>query len=313
MRFAITLAALAAACLLAAPAQAEERPQVAALLTNSLADPLGIGGEPPRLSWQLRSDRRGVVQTAYRVRVSSPQLGDVWDSGKVESRRSVDVPYGGPALRSHTRYTWSVRVWDDAAPAPRTGARRPRSRPACSTPPSGSGEWIGAPGARRRVDRLHGRVHRLRHHRRARRLPPRPRQRERLHVADQRERRRAAPAREDERRLLRPPRRRRSRPASTSPPRTATRSRVSGDTISDARRRRAARHAHRSAPTTAPGIMGFRTDGAERGLVHDVTVTSAGGERARRHRLPGRRPHASRPARSPATGCSSTAPAARPG
>jgi alpha-L-rhamnosidase len=38
----------------------------------------------------------------------------LWDTGRVESRQSVLVPYGGPALESSRHYTWRVRVWDGA-------------------------------------------------------------------------------------------------------------------------------------------------------------------------------------------------------
>ena len=37
---------------------------------------------------------------------------DVWDSGRVESDQSVNVPYTGPAVESRRRYYWQVRVWD---------------------------------------------------------------------------------------------------------------------------------------------------------------------------------------------------------
>ena len=47
--------------------------------------------------------RRAVVAAGH---------ADVWDSGRVASARSVDVPYAGPAPRSQTRYHWRVRVWD---------------------------------------------------------------------------------------------------------------------------------------------------------------------------------------------------------
>lgn len=133
-----TATALALVAALALPAQAAQAqpaptqpaptqtadaaaPSVAHLLTNSLQDPLGIGGDAPRLSWQLQADRRGVTQSAYEVHVATSEAGlaspDVWDSGKVQSDRSVDVSYGGPALTSHSRYVWSVRVWDDAGVA----------------------------------------------------------------------------------------------------------------------------------------------------------------------------------------------------
>ncbi|MFJ1747538.1 alpha-L-rhamnosidase [Streptomyces sp. NPDC088116] len=79
--------------------------------------PLGLDTPHPRLSWPLVSDRPGRAQSAYQIRVATaPQLlagPDVWDSGKVTSSESVLVPYAGPALAARTRYSWSVRVWDD--------------------------------------------------------------------------------------------------------------------------------------------------------------------------------------------------------
>ncbi len=73
-------------------------------------NPLGSDVARPRLSWQLQADGRGVLQTAYQVRVTS---GDapLWDSGRVESGQSIHVPYGGPALTSGQRCEWRVRVW----------------------------------------------------------------------------------------------------------------------------------------------------------------------------------------------------------
>jgi hypothetical protein len=122
----LTALALAAALVLptygVAPASAAEgaAPTVTHLTTNALENPLGISGEAPRLSWQLDSQRRGVTQSAYEIRVASTPAGldasdtsDRWSSGKVESAQSLDVAYGGPALTSHERYYWSVRVWDD--------------------------------------------------------------------------------------------------------------------------------------------------------------------------------------------------------
>ena len=46
----------------------------------------------PRLGWGLEG---GTRQTAYRVLVGG---GAVWDSGKVASDRSVDIPYAGREL-----------------------------------------------------------------------------------------------------------------------------------------------------------------------------------------------------------------------
>jgi alpha-L-rhamnosidase len=83
-------------------------------------NPLGIDRLAPHLSWQSDSTERDWKQAAYQVFVASSsdrlQLGqvDVWDSGKVQSDESVEIPYNGPALESRKRYYWKVRVWDRA-------------------------------------------------------------------------------------------------------------------------------------------------------------------------------------------------------
>ena len=55
-------------------------------------NPLGIDAAHPRLSWELSSDQRGMVQESYRILVASaPDLlnrnqGDLWDSGSGAER-----------------------------------------------------------------------------------------------------------------------------------------------------------------------------------------------------------------------------------
>ena len=88
------------------------------LTCEHLCDPLGIDVTMPRLSWILASSARGQVQTAYQILVaSSPAAlakdeGDLWNSGKVMSNRSVLVPYAGSTLRSGMICYWKVQVWD---------------------------------------------------------------------------------------------------------------------------------------------------------------------------------------------------------
>ncbi|GAC1665111.1 MAG: family 78 glycoside hydrolase catalytic domain [Candidatus Acidiferrum sp.] len=88
------------------------------LSCESMIEPLGIGIAEPRLSWYLTDTRRGALQTAYEIRVAASPDGlggehpNVWDSGRVESGETVNVPYAGPALLSRHRYYWQVRVWD---------------------------------------------------------------------------------------------------------------------------------------------------------------------------------------------------------
>jgi alpha-L-rhamnosidase len=120
-----------------------------------LVNPLGIGVARPRLSWTLDSEERAQVQTAYRILVASdPEYlddgrGDLWDSGKVSSNRSIQVVYGGGPLSSQMRYYWKVRVWD--------GQDRPTSwsKPASWTmgllnASEWKAKWIGFDACRKR-------------------------------------------------------------------------------------------------------------------------------------------------------------------
>ena len=81
-------------------------------------DPIGIDVLRPRLSWQLIAEERGVVQTAYQLRVAETEDGlaaaPTWDTGRVDSDRSIHVVYEGPPLVSTQRYYWQVRVWDES-------------------------------------------------------------------------------------------------------------------------------------------------------------------------------------------------------
>lgn len=81
-------------------------------------NPLGIDVVKPRLSWMLVSKERAQVQSAYRILVASDaerlkrDVGDLWDSGKVASGESIQIPYDGKPLGSNHACWWKVRVWD---------------------------------------------------------------------------------------------------------------------------------------------------------------------------------------------------------
>jgi alpha-L-rhamnosidase len=91
-----------------------------ALEVDNLITPLGIDDPAPHFSWQLHDPARGAMQTAYEVQVASSAdllvagKPDVWDSGRVASDNSINVPYAGPALSASTRYFWRVTLWDAA-------------------------------------------------------------------------------------------------------------------------------------------------------------------------------------------------------
>lgn len=97
----------------------------AELKTEHMTEPLGIETPRPRFRWLLDSDERGQLQTGYQVLVATgleklqADIGDKWDSGKVSSGNSVEVPYGGSELARGERCYWKVRVWDkDGRPGP---------------------------------------------------------------------------------------------------------------------------------------------------------------------------------------------------
>ena len=89
-----------------------------------LENPRGIDRTTPRLSWQVRSDRRGAEQVAYRVKVATTAEklanaeADLWDSGRVHSDQTTFIRYDGKPLTSRQSCHWKVQVWgaSDAEP-----------------------------------------------------------------------------------------------------------------------------------------------------------------------------------------------------
>jgi len=82
-------------------------------------DPLGVEAPGPRLSWELQSEQRHILQTAYRILVADdPELlkentGNIWDSKKINSSASIQVVYNGKPLQSAKKYFWKVMTWDN--------------------------------------------------------------------------------------------------------------------------------------------------------------------------------------------------------
>jgi alpha-L-rhamnosidase len=88
------------------------------LRTEYKTNPLGIDVLKPRLSWEIQSDKRNTMQTAYEIRfASNPDLlksseSLLWQS-KVNTDQSIHVVYEDPALQSGQRVYWQVKVWDN--------------------------------------------------------------------------------------------------------------------------------------------------------------------------------------------------------
>ena len=101
-------------------AESEAKFMVQNLLVDNAKNPIGNDNTTPKFSWNMYSDMRGQYQTAYRIAVSTSLENlennnfDVWDSGKVISSKSLNIPYEGKTLSASTRYFWQVTVWDKA-------------------------------------------------------------------------------------------------------------------------------------------------------------------------------------------------------
>lgn len=83
-----------------------------------LRNPLGIDVTKPNLSWNFQTQKRNQHQSAYRIIAAGSlekihqNIGDLWDSGKVNSDQSIHIPYSGKKLESRMQVFWKVRVWD---------------------------------------------------------------------------------------------------------------------------------------------------------------------------------------------------------
>src|SRR5215471_14819805 len=71
------------------PAKPKMKIGLVRLRTEYKENPIGIDVRRPRFGWQIVSEERGVVQSAYQVRVARGESefdragGVLWDSGKV--------------------------------------------------------------------------------------------------------------------------------------------------------------------------------------------------------------------------------------
>lgn len=111
-------------------------------------NPLGVDSPTPRLFWKLAGTGRDQRQTAYEILAASSakmlahDQADLWDSGKVESDETIQIPFPEP-LNSWEQIFWKVRVWDE------NGKASAWSKPATWTTgvldqSDWHAQWIGA-------------------------------------------------------------------------------------------------------------------------------------------------------------------------
>jgi hypothetical protein len=98
--------------------------RVSSIQCISRQNPTGVDPDRVTFSWQMESEERGQVQTAYQILLATSReklaVGetDLWNSGKVKSRQSIQLPYRHKPLASAQMCYWKARVWDkDGAPS----------------------------------------------------------------------------------------------------------------------------------------------------------------------------------------------------
>jgi alpha-L-rhamnosidase len=151
--FLFATAALCAAQLPAAPVH---------LRVDRRVHPIGLGDLAPTFSWQSDATTRNWKQSAYQIYVADSTQAlargdaDVWNSGRIASADSINIPYQGPALQATHRYYWAVRVWDAAGKS--TQAAEPAYwEMGLLAPTDWQAHWIrGSDAAQQAVlDRIH--------------------------------------------------------------------------------------------------------------------------------------------------------------
>lgn len=87
-------------------------------------NPIGIQTQTPRLSWRIEDHASLAPQSKYRIIVSDSNehiadgTGSLWDSGIIQSNRSLCIEYKGRELKSKTKYFWKVFIWCDGIESP---------------------------------------------------------------------------------------------------------------------------------------------------------------------------------------------------
>jgi len=106
------------------------------LVCNYQKDAKGIQKDSP-FSWSLESDKRSVLQIAYRIQVSlSYDFSHLlFDSQRQESEESVAISLSGFVFDEATQYHVRVMVWDNK------GEQSPWSAPITIETAYGKNTW----------------------------------------------------------------------------------------------------------------------------------------------------------------------------
>lgn len=88
---------------------------ISRILCEYKMNPIGIDVKKPRFSWEILSNKRGTMQTAYLLQISTNEAFTnlLYESLYIESDQSIQVEYNGPELSSQTRYFYRVKIKDN--------------------------------------------------------------------------------------------------------------------------------------------------------------------------------------------------------
>jgi len=86
---------------------------IKSFFTNSSDKKIIIGNEKIFFGWQMESDKKNVIQKAYEIKLFNNEDKLIWETGKVQSSKSINVYYDGATLESRNEYNWKVTVWNN--------------------------------------------------------------------------------------------------------------------------------------------------------------------------------------------------------
>lgn len=78
--------------------QIKDNTNITGLTVNYLSNPIGVETSRIAFSWKMQSSIAGKLQAAYMIFLKNCDGDIVWCSGKVNSGKSVGIPYGGKKL-----------------------------------------------------------------------------------------------------------------------------------------------------------------------------------------------------------------------
>lgn len=84
-------------------------------LCDNKVNPIGIDSKVVKISWQLKSNRRNVIQSAYQLQVATDTEFQtlLFDSHKVKSDQSLHMPINSFQYKVETRYFYRIKAWDN--------------------------------------------------------------------------------------------------------------------------------------------------------------------------------------------------------